>query len=153
MKQIIYWWFFIITLFLISVYFNLKCVIQEGNKEFVEYEPNELDIEYHISIDDLLAQDMVDGITRVVDKSGNLVKLETDFQQAPILYQPTDKYKFNLANYVPDYEDVTYLSKTHGVFKKKQPNRDVINETKRKYTKDVNTLLDKRIEDRSMNTD
>tara|TARA_B110000285_G_scaffold234962_1_gene313925 strand:- start:303 stop:755 length:453 start_codon:yes stop_codon:yes gene_type:complete len=148
MKQIIYWWFFILTAFLISVYFNMIDVIQEGNKSEIDYEPNNTDIEYHLSIDDLLAQDVINGVTRVVDKDGNLVRLETDFQQSPILYQPLDKYKYNLANYIPDYEDTIYLSKTHGVFTPPVTKRDAITETKRKYGKDINTLLEERIEKR-----
>lgn len=149
MKQIIYWWFFIVAAFLISVYFNLVNVVKEGNKSEIDYEPNNTDIEYHLSIDDLLAQDVINGVTRVVDKDGNLVRLETDFTQAPISYQPLDKYKYNLANYIPDYEDTIYLSKTHGVFTSPITKRETITETKRKYGKDINTLLEERIDKRS----
>ena len=40
MKQITYWWFFIMITFLISAYLHSKDLIREGNKGDISYEPN-----------------------------------------------------------------------------------------------------------------
>lgn len=149
MKQITYWWFFIMITFLISAYLHSKDLIREGNKGDISYEPNDLDIEYHISIDDLVEQNQINGVVRVVDKDGNLIDLSGNFPKTPIYYQPEDKFKYSLTNYVPDYEDSMYLSRTHGVFNKKVYARDEETELKAKYGKDVNTLLDERIDQRT----
>jgi len=150
MKQLTYWWFFIVSLFLISAYLHSKDLIREGNKGDVSYEPDDLDIEYHISIDDLIEQDQIRGVARVVDSSGNLIDLSGNFSKTPVYYQPGYKDKSSLANYIPDYEDSMYLSKTHGVFIKKdeEVERGMETELKQKYGKDVTTLMTKRAEQR-----
>ena len=150
MKQFTYWWFFIVISFLLSVYLHSKDLIREGNE--VSYEPDNTDIEYHISIDDLIEQDQINGVTRVVDPSGNLIDLSGNVPKTPIYYQPEDKFKYNLTNYVPDYEDSMYLSKTHGVFIQKEDEikRGTETELKQKYGKDVNTLLGERLEEREI---
>ena len=48
MKQITYWWFFIMITFLRSAYLHSNDLIREGNMGDISYEPNDLDIEYHI---------------------------------------------------------------------------------------------------------
>lgn len=150
MNQLTYWWFLIMTLFLISAYLHSKDLIREGNKGDVSYEPDDLDIGYHISIDDLIAQDQIKGVSRVVDSSGNLVDLSGNFSKTPVYYQPEYKNKYSLVNYIPDYEDSMYLSKTHGVFiqKEEEFERGMETELKQKYGKDVTTLMTKRAEKR-----
>ena len=129
MKQITYWWFLIVILFLLSAYLHSKDLIREGNKGDVLYEPDDLDIEYHISIDDLIEQDQIRGVTRVVDSDGNLIDLNGNFEKTPIYYQPEDKHKYSLVNYIPDYEDTMYLSKTHGVLTQQKVNNNDTVET------------------------
>ena len=125
MKQFTYWWFFIVIAFILSAFLHSKDLIREGNKVEISYEPDDLDIEYHISIDDLLEQEQVRGVSRVVDNDGNLVELTGDFPKTPIYYQPKDKFKYDLTNFVPDYQDSIYLSKTHGPFIEKKCKEEV----------------------------
>jgi hypothetical protein len=46
------------------------------------------------------------------DNEGKLVEVNTESNKSPILYYVPGAYKFGASNYVPNYEDSVYLSRT-----------------------------------------
>jgi hypothetical protein len=53
------------------------------------------------------------GVYYQFDQNGNMVKIEnTEAQFSPVLYYIPGAYKFGSSNYVPNYEDSVYLSRT-----------------------------------------
>ena len=70
------------------------------------------DIKYH-SGDMSDASDNNLGVYYQFDQNGNMVKIEnTEAQFSPVLYYIPGAYKFGSSNYVPNYEDSVYLSRT-----------------------------------------
>ena len=53
------------------------------------------------------------GVYYQFDQNGNMVQIEnTEAQFSPVLYYVPGAYKFGSSNYVPNYEDSVYLSRT-----------------------------------------
>ena len=46
------------------------------------------------------------------DEEGKLIEVNTEMNKSPILYYIPGAYKFGASNYVPNYEDSVYLSRT-----------------------------------------
>jgi hypothetical protein len=46
------------------------------------------------------------------DSEGKLVEVNTEMNKSPILYYIPGAYKFGASNYVPNYEDSVFLSRT-----------------------------------------
>jgi hypothetical protein len=75
----------------------------------ISYNANNIDMKYR---DD---KDMVDiniGKYWMFDSEGKLVEVNTEAQKTPILYYIPGAYKFGASNYVPNYEDSVFLSRT-----------------------------------------
>lgn len=78
------------------------------------YKPNNVDVDYHDTIDNLLEQDnihTVNYIERTYPKSGN-VTIKRVAPQGTFVYYNPDLYKYDTMNYVPNYEMAIYLSKS-----------------------------------------
>ena len=99
----------------------LKSDLYEGlgeKSETNKYNANDYDVTYHDSVDDLISQNSIIGVTRVVDPSGNLVELKGPIEKTPPYFNSPSIYKYGINTYVPNYEESVYLSKTHGVQQK-----------------------------------
>jgi len=86
-----------------------------ATNDTIKYDSNNFNIQYHDSVNTIKAQDDVrDGAAYVLDKSGNMVSLQSIGNGVtPTYYQP-GSYKYGASTYVPNYEDSIYLSKTTG---------------------------------------
>jgi len=99
----------------------LKSDLYEGlgeKSETNKYNANDYEVTYHDSVDDLISQNSIIGVTRVVDPSGNLVELKGPIEKTPPYFNSPSIYKYGINTYVPNYEESVYLSKTHGVQQK-----------------------------------
>ena len=90
-----------------------------GNTSVPKYDSNNYDVQYHDNISDLQKQngiyDSSFGKMYVKDPSGNLVSIAyVEGQALPTYYQP-GSFVFSPSNYVPNYEDSVYLSRTTGL--------------------------------------
>jgi hypothetical protein len=76
------------------------------------FDAKDIDRKYHE--DDMSdAPDNNLGVYYQFDQNGNMVKIEnTEAQFSPVLYYIPGAYKFGSSNYVPNYEDSVYLSRT-----------------------------------------
>lgn len=76
------------------------------------FDAKDIDRKYHE--DDMSdASDNNLGVYYQFDQNGNMVKIEnTEAQFSPVLYYIPGAYKFGSSNYVPNYEDSVYLSRT-----------------------------------------
>jgi len=76
------------------------------------FDAKDIDRKYHD--DDMSdASDNNLGVYYQFDQNGNMVKIEnTEAQFSPVLYYIPGAYKFGSSNYVPNYEDSVYLSRT-----------------------------------------
>ena len=76
------------------------------------FDAKDIDRKYHE--DDMSdATDNNLGVYYQFDQNGNMVKIEnTEAQFSPVLYYIPGAYKFGSSNYVPNYEDSVYLSRT-----------------------------------------
>jgi hypothetical protein len=106
----------IIIIISMSVY---KSIIIEPllnyKRDKLNYEPDDPDITYHDSVDDLISQKTVKGVVRVYDPiTKELVELIGNVPETKTYYQDQNKFKYSNRKFVPDYEDSVYLSKTHG---------------------------------------
>jgi len=75
----------------------------------ISYNAKDIDVKYR---DD---KDLVDaniGKYWMFDSEGKLVEVNTEMQKSPILYYIPGAYKFGASNYVPNYEDSVFLSRT-----------------------------------------
>lgn len=113
------------TISLVAIVFlgnwAFKSDLYEGlgeKSETYKYNANDYDVTYHDSVEDLIAQNTVTGVTRVVDENGELVELKGPIEKTPPYFNSPSMYKYGLAAYVPNYEESVYLSKTHGVQQK-----------------------------------
>jgi len=100
-----------------------KSDLYEGlgeKSETYKYNANDYDVTYHDSVEDLIAQNTVTGVTRVVDENGKLVELKGPIEKTPPYFNSPSMYKYGLTAYVPNYTDSVYLSKTHGVHKENE---------------------------------
>jgi hypothetical protein len=76
------------------------------------FDAKDIDRKYH-SDDMSEAPDNNLGVYYQFDQNGNMVKIEnTEAQFSPVLYYIPGAYKFGSANYIPNYEDSVYLSRT-----------------------------------------
>jgi hypothetical protein len=117
--------------YIILIIFSILGINYIITKKFVEpldtkttadktkYDTNNYNVQYHDSIDDLNSQkgiyDLSFGSMVVLDKSGNKVAIPYVKGQAlPTYYQP-GSFIFGSSNYVPNYEDSVYLSRTTGL--------------------------------------
>lgn len=90
-----------------------------GNTNVSKYDSNNYDVQYHDNISDIQKQngiyDSSFGEMYVKDPSGNLVSIAyVEGQALPTYYQP-GSFTFSPSNYVPNYEDSVYLSRTTGL--------------------------------------
>lgn len=90
-----------------------------GNTNVSKYDSNNYDVQYHDNITDIQKQngiyDSSFGQMYVKDPSGNLVSMAyVEGQALPTYYQP-GSFVFSPSNYVPNYEDSVYLSRTTGL--------------------------------------
>lgn len=76
------------------------------------YSPTDINNVYH-DTDMSDAADNNLGVFYQFDQNGNMIKIEnTEAQFSPVLYYVPGAYKFGSSNYVPNYEDSVYLSRT-----------------------------------------
>lgn len=77
-----------------------------------QYDAGNLDVVYN-GTDMTDAADNNLGVYYQYDQNGNMIKIEnTETQFSPVLYYIPGAYKFGSSNYVPNYEDSVYLSRT-----------------------------------------
>lgn len=117
----------ICSMFLVAIVFLgnwvFKSDLYEGlgeKSETYKYNANNYDVTYHDSVEDLIAQNTVTGVTRVVNENGELVELTGPIEKTPPYFNSPSMYKYGLTAYVPNYTDSVYLSKTHGVHKENE---------------------------------
>lgn len=76
------------------------------------YNPSNINTVYH-DTDMSEASDNNLGVYYQFDENGNMIRIEnTEAQFSPVLYYVPGAYKFGSSNYVPNYEDSVYLSRT-----------------------------------------
>lgn len=92
------------TYTLLSTVFRLNLNFQEM---FINYS-NDINVKYHDSIDDIIAQQGLSDIEFVRDNNGNII--DQKGVQSPIVYYSSDEYKYGNNIYVPSYEDTVFLS-------------------------------------------
>ena len=90
-----------------------------GNTNVSKYDSNNYDVQYHDNITDIQKQNGIYDSSfsqmYVKDPSGNLVSMAyVEGQALPTYYQP-GSFTFSPSNYVPNYEDSVYLSRTTGL--------------------------------------
>jgi len=86
--------------------------LQTFEKTDISYNARDVDIDYN-SGDPKAASDNNLGVYYQFDQNGNMVKIEnTEANFSPVLYYIPGAYKFGSSNYVPNYEDSVYLSRT-----------------------------------------
>ena len=86
--------------------------LQTFDKSDISYNASDVDREYN-SGDPTAASDNNLGVYYQFDQNGNMVKIEnTEANFSPVLYYIPGAYKFGSSNYVPNYEDSVYLSRT-----------------------------------------
>ncbi len=75
------------------------------------FDPNNVDIQYHP--EDVSGASDNTGVFYNFNSQGQLIEHKmTDMSFAPIVYYVPGAYKFGASNYVPNYEDSVYLSRT-----------------------------------------
>jgi hypothetical protein len=83
-----------------------------------KYNYNNYDVTYHDTIEDLIKQGSLgfgDGSAIVYDNNGNAISLPgIKKPDTPTFYQP-GSFIFGSTNYVPNYEDSVFLSRTTGL--------------------------------------
>jgi len=87
------------TYTLMSTVFRLNLNFQEM---FINYS-GDINVKYHDSIDDIIAQQGLTDIEFVRDDNGNII--DQKGVQSPIRYYSNDEYKYGNNTYVPSYED------------------------------------------------
>lgn len=76
------------------------------------YKTNNYDVEYHDKL--TKSDDSISKGTWVKDQSGNLVFVPWTDPSQNMTYYTSGAYPYGASNYVPNYEDSIYLSKTTG---------------------------------------
>jgi hypothetical protein len=80
------------------------------------YDPNSYDTQYHSDISSILQQNSYYDISfnnfYVLDPSGNPVLINRTMAQANSTYQVPGSYSYVPTNYVPNYEESVFLSKS-----------------------------------------
>lgn len=80
------------------------------------YDPTKTDIKYHDGIPEVKKEQINNddiGKYYSFDANGQLIREEnTDASFSPVLYYIPGAYKYGSSNYVPNYEDSVYLSRT-----------------------------------------
>lgn len=74
----------------------------------ISYNANNLNVQYNTGAE----LDTNIGKYWMFDSEGKLVEVNTEAQKTPILYYIPGAYKFGASNYVPNYEDSVFLSRT-----------------------------------------
>jgi len=87
------------------------------NPNFIPDKYSMTDISYNAQDTDRVYKDPSGGdLNRgkywMFDSEGKLMEVNTESNQSPILYYVPGAYKFGASNYVPNYEDSVYLSRT-----------------------------------------
>ena len=75
----------------------------------ISYNPRDTDRVYR---DPSVGADPNLGKYWMFDSEGKLIEVNTESNKSPILYYVPGAYKFGASNYVPNYEDSVYLSRT-----------------------------------------
>jgi hypothetical protein len=84
-------------------------------KYTTKYDSNNYDVTYHDSITDLTKQGSITDGSIVYDSKGNPISLPgINKSVTPTYYQP-GSFIFGSTNYVPNYEDSVFLSRTTGL--------------------------------------
>jgi hypothetical protein len=104
-----------------------KRLPEPGKHTPLKYNPNftpekysMTDISYNARDTDRVYRDPTAGKTDdpnlgkywMFDDEGKLIEVNTESNKSPILYYVPGAYKFGASNYVPNYEDSVYLSRT-----------------------------------------
>ena len=76
-----------------------------------EYDATDIDREYRDKSYGK-TDDVNMGKYWMFDEEGKLIEVNTEMNKSPILYYIPGAYKFGASNYVPNYEDSVYLSRT-----------------------------------------
>ena len=92
----------------------------ETNPNFTPDKYSMTDISYNAQDTDRVYRDPAASKTEdanrgkhwMFDSEGKLMEVNTESNQSPILYYVPGAYKFGASNYVPNYEDSVYLSRT-----------------------------------------
>jgi len=90
------------------------------NPNFTPEKYSMTDISYNAHDTDRVYRDPTAGKTDdpnlgkywMFDDEGKLIEVNTESNKSPILYYVPGAYKFGASNYVPNYEDSVYLSRT-----------------------------------------
>lgn len=90
------------------------------NPNFTPEKYSMTDISYNARDTDRVYRDPTAGKTDdpnlgkywMFDDEGKLIEVNTESNKSPILYYVPGAYKFGASNYVPNYEDSVYLSRT-----------------------------------------
>jgi hypothetical protein len=87
------------------------------NPNFTPDKYSMTDISYNARDTDRVYRDpKTDDLNRgkywMFDSEGKLIEVNTESNKSPILYYVPGAYKFGASNYVPNYEDSVYLSRT-----------------------------------------
>ena len=91
----------------------------ENNPNALTYDPNDIQIQYHDDIDDLAAQggiyDLSFGTMVVVDAAGQKIAIPYVPGRALPIYNTPGSFIYGPSNYVPNYADSIYLSRSTGM--------------------------------------
>lgn len=86
--------------------------LQTFDNSDISFNASDIDREYRQG-DPKDASDNNLGVYYQFDQNGNMIKIEnTEAEFSPVLYYIPGAYKFGSSNYVPNYEDSVYLSRT-----------------------------------------
>ena len=98
-----------------------KKLPEVGKHTPLKYTPDKYsmtDISYNARDTDRVYRDPKVGVDTnmgkywMFDSEGKLIEVNTESNKSPILYYVPGAYKFGASNYVPNYEDSVYLSRT-----------------------------------------
>jgi len=91
----------------------------ENNPNSLKYNANDIEIQYHDNIDDLVAQggiyDLSFGTMVVVDSAGQKIAIPYVPGRALPIYNTPGSFVYGPSNYVPNYADSIYLSRSTGM--------------------------------------
>jgi len=91
----------------------------ENNENTLKYNPNDVEIQYHDDINDLAAQggiyDLSFGTMVVVDSAGQKISIPYVPGRALPIYNTPGSFIYGPSNYVPNYADSIYLSRSTGM--------------------------------------
>jgi len=93
--------------------------ISQELSERTKYVPDNYNIQYHDSEQDIIKQNDLDvGLVKpiyVKDQSGNVVELPWTSVKGNTIYNEPGTFRYESSNYVTNYEDSVYLSRLTGL--------------------------------------